>query len=765
VKKASGKPTRGKRTGAGPTKSKAKPKAKLTGKAKAARALGGGPRSKRTSRPRKPSTQRTLADLRERLHEAEATLDAIRSGQVDALVVQGPIGDQVFTLKGADHRYRQLVETMNEGALLLAADGTIVYGNARFARLVKVPLEKMIGAQIRTFVTDASLRSLEALLQRRGGSSAKAELDVVATDGEQVPVYLSATDSWSEDDQLTCVIATDLAEQKRSQEIVAADRLAALILDQAAEGIVVCDVEGRIVRASQAADRVAGRNTLLQRFEDVFALSDDDGCVVGRVLIEAALGGGTMSGIEATLQRGAETHVLLLSAGPIQAAGKERGALGCVVSFVDITDRKRSAEERLVLLEQANAARLEAEAASRAKDQFLAMLGHELRNPLAPIVTALQLMRLRSDETFRAERAVIERQVKHVVTLVDDLLDISRITRGKIDLDRQRIDLMQVVGKAIELASPLIEGRAHQLEVDVPAGLWLDGDEIRLAQVVANLLTNAAKYTPKGGHIKVRGLRQGNEVVTIVHDDGVGIPPEIIAGLFEMFVQGKRTIDRSEGGLGLGLAIVRSLVSMHGGSVTARSAGVGQGSEFEVRLPAAESQQRAAAVDHQKAGPHKGDGHNGVGRDGDGHTGLRILIVDDNGDSADDLAARLVALGHEARVAYDGATALAVAAAFAPDVALLEIALPQMSGFELAQRLRSETAQNPPPQLIALSGYRQTAQEQDVQRAGFAGHLIKPIAAEALAGVIGHLRAAGPGISPDAARWKASAATSGKISG
>jgi PAS domain S-box-containing protein len=684
---------------------------------------GSGPTASASAR-----TQGTLTRLRERLRDAEATLEAIRTGQVDALVVEGPAGEQVFTLKGADHRYRQLVETMNEGALLLAADGTIVYGNARFATLVKLPLERMIGAQIRDYVTEASLRTLEALLRGRAGSSAKAEVEMVATDGDKVPVYLSATESWSDDHQLTCVIATDLAEQKRSQEIVASERLAALILDQAAEGIVVCDIDGRIVRASHAADRVAGRNPLLQRFEDVFALTDEDGGAVARRVVESALRGDMVSGIEATLCRGpvagADDHVLLISAGPILSADRTGRPLGCVISFVDITDRKRSAVERLALLEAATAARLEAEAANRAKDQFLAMLGHELRNPLAPILTALQLMRLRSDETFRGERAVIERQVRHVVTLVDDLLDVSRITRGKVELDRRRIDLVHVVGKAIEQASPLIEERGHHLAVDVPTGLWLDADEIRLAQVLANLLTNAAKYTQRGGHIWVEGTRVGDEIVVTVRDDGMGIAADIMPDLFDMFVQGKRTIERSEGGLGLGLAIVRSLVALHGGSVSVQSAGVGQGSAFEFRLPAA----APAPVQPETVA------------NGARHDLLRILIVDENGDAADALAARLGALGHQTRVAYDGPSALAVAATFVPEVALLDTGLPAMNGFELARRLRDEMAAKIDLRLIAVTGYGQETYSHQVQLAGFDGHLVKPVAAEALDGVIRHLR-------------------------
>ncbi|HEY0710291.1 MAG TPA: ATP-binding protein [Polyangia bacterium] len=678
---------------------------------------------KSTGRSRKAGAGEGLATIKARLREAEATIEAIRTGQVDALVVQGALGDQVFTLKGADHRYRQLVESMNEGALLLTEDGTIVYGNARFARLVKVPLEKLIGSSFRNRVAESARRTVDALLQAPGAAS-RAEVEMQASDGTHMPVYLSVTDSWDEDTKLTCVIATDLAEQKRYQEIVAAERLAALIVDQAAEGIVVCDVEGRVVRASHAADRVAGRNPLLQRFEEVFRLVGEDGALAGRTLVDAALRGETVSALEANLVRGEETHVLLLSAGPILSSDKE--PLGCVVSFVDITDRKRAAEERLMLLDRANLARVEAEAANRAKDEFLAMLGHELRNPLAPILTALQLMRTRSDDSTRREREIIERQVKHVVTLVDDLLDVSRITRGKVELDRRRIEVGHVVNKAVELASPLIEARHHQLQVEVEPNLWLDADEIRICQVLTNLLTNAAKYTEEGGRIVVRAWRDDGEIVIVVADNGVGISSDIMPGLFDMFVQGSRTIDRSEGGLGLGLAIVRSLVTLHGGKVCVRSAGLSQGSEFEVRFPAAEA--RASATD--------GAGAAALPKVTDGDGRRRILIVDDNVDAADMMGEALADFGHQTYVAYDGATALAAAAQFAPDLALLDIGLPVMDGFELARRLRSDAGPERKLRLIALTGYGQESDRRKTAAAGFDAHLVKPVDLSALARVI-----------------------------
>jgi signal transduction histidine kinase len=405
---------------------------------------------------------------------------------------------------------------------------------------------------------------------------------------------------------------------------------------------------------------------------------------------------------------------LLLFAGPIASSDGE--VLGCVVSFVDITDQKRAAEERQRLLEAATAARIEAEAANRAKDEFLAMLGHELRNPLAPILTALELMRLRSDDSYSREREVIERQVKHVVTLVGDLLDVSRIARGKVQLDRKPVELARAIDKALEAAAPLLDERRHRISVDVAPGLWLDGDETRICQVVTNLVTNAAKYTPEGGLITVSAVREHGEVVIAVRDTGVGIPAELLPHLFDLFVQGRRTLDRAEGGLGLGLAIVRSLVELHGGTVRARSGGLHTGSEFEVRLPARDADEQ---VGERSAAPVPGA--RGAPRD------KRVLVVDDNIDAADLLSDALEGLGYETRTAYDGPSALEAAAAFDPDIALLDIGLPAMDGYELARRLRGRALAAKPLRLIALTGYGRDTDRTLTRDAGFDIHMVKPI--------------------------------------
>jgi signal transduction histidine kinase len=356
-----------------------------------------------------------------------------------------------------------------------------------------------------------------------------------------------------------------------------------------------------------------------------------------------------------------------------------------------------------------------AEEADRRKDEFLAMLGHELRNPLAPMVTALHLMKLKGAGGER-ERDVIERQVRHLSRLVDDLLDVSRITRGKVELRRERFETAAAIAKAVEMVSPLLEKYVHHLEIEVPReGLMVEADPVRLAQVFQNLLTNAAKYSEPGSHIAVSAARDGGEVVVTVRDDGMGIAESLLPRIFEPFVQGDRTIDRAEGGLGLGLTLVERLVSLHGGKVSARSEGPGRGSEFEVRLPLVAS---AAAADAQARAPVRALPRR------------RVLVVDDNADAALTLAEMLRVLGSDARVALDGIQALQEADQFAPDLALVDIGLPVMDGYELCGRLREKLGAR--VQLIAVTGYGQDGDRERSRAAGFSRHLVKPIDLEVL---------------------------------
>jgi CheY-like chemotaxis protein len=368
----------------------------------------------------------------------------------------------------------------------------------------------------------------------------------------------------------------------------------------------------------------------------------------------------------------------------------------------DISDRKR-AEEAL-------------KEADCRKDEFLAMLAHELRNPLAPLRNAVQVMQLKGtdDPEVQWARDVIERQVRQLTRRVDVLLDVARISRGKINLRMEPVDLAAVVACAVEISRPLIDARKHDLKVSLPEqAVRVAGDLTRLAQVLSNLLNNAAKYTDDGGYIELIVEPNGGEAVLQVRDTGVGIAGDMLSHIFEMFAQVQGSVSRSESGLGIGLTLVRSLVEMHGGSVAAHSKGHGQGSEFVVRLPLWREADAPAAAGTEEPRPR-----NLLGRS--------VLIVDNNRDAADSLALLLRLAGHEVRTAYDGPAALDLARVWPPDVVLLDIGMPGMDGLEVARRLRQDLGLKQ-ALLVALTGYGQDEDRRRSQEAGFNAHLVKPV--------------------------------------
>ena len=373
--------------------------------------------------------------------------------------------------------------------------------------------------------------------------------------------------------------------------------------------------------------------------------------------------------------------------------------------------------------------------ADRRKDVFLATLAHEIRNPLAPIRTGLQILKHEEGDNPAVEplRAMMERQAAHLATLIDDLMDISRISLGKFGLRKEVVELGPVVDRAIASARPLIEERGHELSVSVRDGAErIEADPTRLEQVLANLLENAAKYTDPGGRVCVYAGREGGEVVISVKDTGIGIDPGQLTQVFDLFEQVERRLDRSQGGLGIGLSLVKSLVEMHGGTVTALSAGPGTGTEFVVRLPALTGDGGDRHEPTQR--PLEDGRHEPPGR--------RILVVDDNQDAADSLARYLRRVaGHRVEVAYDGPGALGLARTFRPDVVLLDIGLPGMSGYEVAQRLR-EWPETGGARLIALTGWGQEDDRRRSRSAGIDVHLVKPVDPDALMGLLGRWQTA-----------------------
>jgi PAS domain S-box-containing protein len=376
----------------------------------------------------------------------------------------------------------------------------------------------------------------------------------------------------------------------------------------------------------------------------------------------------------------------------------------------DVTERKR-AEEALRL-------------ADRRKDEFLAMLAHELRNPLAPIRNAVQLLKMLepTDPKLAWSRNVIDRQVTHMARLLDDLLDVARIMQGKIRLNMERFELTEIVNNAVETSRPLIESRGQELIIShTTTPPWIEGDRVRLAQVLSNLLNNAAKYTSEGGKITLSVMRENSDAIIEVKDTGIGITPDILPQIFDLFTQADHSLAHAQGGLGIGLTLVRELVEIHGGTVTASSAGIGQGSSFTVRLPAlsmetsdTESVRAKSALPMPK---------------------FRILVVDDYADAAESLTMLLQAEGHEVETADCGIRAIEQARAFRPQIVLLDIGLPDLDGYEVARRLRT-LPETRDAVLIALTGYGQVEDRERSQSAGFNHHLLKPVNFEKLSALL-----------------------------
>jgi signal transduction histidine kinase/ActR/RegA family two-component response regulator len=583
---------------------------------------------------------------------------------------------------------------MRQGAVTLAADGTVLYANERLAAMLRIERAALLGTHFQAAVSAGENELVGALLRHE---LAQCELTLRSADGREVEVSVDAVVNF--DHAGLCLLLTDLTERKRHAVMATAEALGRSILDQAIDAIVVCDTKWRVLRASHTAYRLCGTNPLRKPFSEVFRLQRDH----GPFDFGGALRGAAIRGVECFMSGpGAERVTLLLSAGPVQ--DKSGTTLGCIITMTDISERKR-AEQRL-------------READRRKDEFLAILAHELRNPLAPIRNGLELMRARAgDHQLRARtQEMIERQLEHLVHLIDDLMDLSRLDRGKVVLRRQVLELSRVIDSAVEASRPLMDERDHHLTVAIPSRpVHVHGDFTRLTQVLGNLLTNSAKYTPPGGNIELVADQVGNEAVIRVRDDGIGIPPDMKSRIFEMFTQVQGSLERSDGGLGIGLTLVQRLTEMHGGRVQVFSEGVGRGSEFVIRLPVHDPQ--ASAVAH-------GDGS--VLELSSRVRGQRILVADDNSDAASSLALVLQSMGHEVMTAFDGMSALSIARQVQPDVIILDIGMPKLNGYEVAQAVRAEEWSRG-AMLVALTGWGQADDKTRAREAGFDHHLTKPL--------------------------------------
>jgi PAS domain S-box-containing protein len=522
--------------------------------------------------------------LQRELEEAQETLRAIRQGEIDGLVVEGPQGPQLFTLKTAEQPYRMLIEQMQEGALTLTPLGDVLYCNRRFAELVSATPETIVGRPVAPFVAEAD-RPLLATALRNGRG--KYEGHALTSDGRLVPALFSV---------------------------------------------------GTFIAA------------------------------------------------------GVESHCLVVT---------------------DLTELART-----------RAARAEAEAASQAKDQFLAMLGHELRNPLGAITSAASVLGLAAtpDHNRRA-RDVIVHQAEHLSRLVGDLLDVTRGALGKIELIPAPIDLAAAVRRCLATLESTERLRDHVVSVDAEP-VWVDADGARIEQIITNLLSNSLKFTQRGGAITVTVCREQADAVLRVADQGEGISAELLPCVFDLFVQGELNLDRRLGGLGVGLSLVRRLVELHGGRVEAASEGPGRGSIFTVRLPLIDAPQRPRESSEAPAGT----------------LGRRILVVEDNADNREMMRILLETSGHEVHDTGDGLSGVELAVRLEPDTVLIDIGLPGIDGYEVARQIRSKLGGR--ARLIALSGYGQQKDRERAFAAGFDDHLLKPVDPARLVAVLAAARGA-----------------------
>jgi PAS domain S-box-containing protein len=592
------------------------------------------------------------------------------------------------------------------------------FANANYRRWFGLEPSQIVGLHMRELLGDAYPPVEPHIARALAGETVSYERLFVAHDGASYymqPNYIPDFDSTGKLRGIA-ILVLDVTARRRAEMAVEAERRRfETVLMEAPAAISLRGRDRAFSVVNPVYQAVMGGHDLIGRTaREALPFLERQG--YANLLDEVFATGAPMRLHEARLEledaeHGNSERFFNLSYQPMRNA---EGQVDAVVTFaVDVTELVQSRR-------RAEALAAEAAAANRAKDEFLAMLGHELRNPLAPILSTVELMNLTALGAFERERAVIERHVGDLTRLVDDLLDVSRVTSKKVVVERGTVDLRACLSTAVETVKRLLDERQHAFSFEMPEDLNVDGDALRLQQVFSNLLTNAAKYSPPGGSVALIVERAGNRVKVSVRDSGVGLSAEMRGRVFEPFVQAERPLDRAEGGLGLGLAIVRGLVELHEGKVEALSDGEGLGSTFVVTLPLSTHrvQPRGAAAAEARTANH------GALRS------RQILLVDDNVDAGNVLAAALTLLGHTVQTASDGRSALALLETFAAEIALLDIGLPEMDGYELARRIRQRAS---PPVLIALTGYGDPAARRASASAGFERHLVKPVRLEVLA--------------------------------
>ncbi|HKQ57440.1 MAG TPA: PAS domain S-box protein [Candidatus Eisenbacteria bacterium] len=623
------------------------------------------------------------------------------------------------TLRQSEQRFGAVYEHAPFAiALARLATGAIVDVNAAWERLTGVAREEAIGRTSVELGLAVDPAGRDGLLEstRREGVSPPLEIAIRTRAGETRIVSNRVTVVTVGEERFFLATLEDVTERRRSEQALReSEEWLRLALDSGRLGTFIYDFRSATVAATARYKELFGFAADLQPTRDEYqAVVHPDDRERNNHEWERGVAERRRIEIEYRVLAADGSWRWVASYG--QAIYDQDGQAERYIGVsMDLTERKRAE----AMLREAD----------RQKDEFIAVLAHELRNPLAPIRNAVAILQQQGppDPELVWARNVIDRQASHMARLLDDLLDVSRITRRRLDLRRQRLTLKHVIDRGLETSRPLVDAGGHRLAIELPPDdVWLDGDPLRLSQVVSNLVNNAAKYTSSRGEISVRAAREGDQVVIAVRDNGIGITPEDLPRVFDVFAQAAPALERSHGGLGIGLSLVRGIVEAHGGTVEAHSDGMGQGSEFIVRLPA------AAAPVHAPADATPAHVPSAPG------SPLRIVVADDNADALDSLTLVLRRGGHDVHPAADGAEAVEVAGRVRPDVALLDIGMPRLNGYEAARRIRGEDWGRTIV-LVALTGWGQQEDRQRAVEAGFDEHLVKPVEPARLATLLRHI--------------------------
>ncbi len=654
----------------------------------------------------------------------------------------------VRVLQESEARKAAIFETALDCIISIDHEGTIIEFNAAAERTFGHQREDVLGRELAEVIIPLAYRKphrkgLARYLTTGEGPvlNQRLELSALRADGTEFPVELTVTRIPVNGPPQFTAYLRDITKRKRAvAELRESEQRFRILFDLGPVAIFSCDREGVVQNYNRRAAELWGREPkcgdISEKYCGSLQLYHPDGRLLPHAespIIEVLRTGVTVRDAEVLIQRPDGSRIsVLVTFSPLET---ELGEIsGAITAFYDITERKRLENElRKVAVELSEA--------DHRKDEFLAMLAHELRNPLAPIRNAVQIVKLAKGNEAAVQSAAeaIERQVNHMVRLVDDLLDVNRISRGKIELRLERVALASVIEQAIETSRPMIDAAGHELSVSLPPQpIYLHADGVRLAQVFSNLLNNSCKYSEREGRISLAAERKGSDVLVSVKDTGVGIPAAMLPKVFEMFTQVDRSLERSQGGLGIGLSLVKSLVQMHGGSVEVFSEGPGHGSTFIVRLPVMASGGRLASETQPPDTSHQPAQYQGADAPRSPHR--RILVVDDNRDSAQTLAMLLKITGNETRLAHDGLEAVAAATEFRPEVVLLDIGLPKLNGYEVARKIR-EQPWGESMVLVALTGWGQDEDRQKSKDAGFNGHMVKPVDYAALMKLLAELLA------------------------